>query len=85
MNIKFTKKAEKQHEKLPQVLKNKARKQFHYLLDNYRHPSLHTRKMSGLSHFEARIDKHNRFTFEVAEETIFILSMGPHDEGLGKK
>ena len=85
MNIKFTNKAEKQYKKLPQTLKDKARKQFHFLLDDYRHPSLHTRKMSGLTHFEARIDKHNRFTFEVIEKTIFILSIGPHDEGLGKK
>lgn len=85
MKIRFTKKAEKQYAKLPHTLKVKAKKQFHFLLDNYHHPSLHARKMSGLACFEARIDKHNRFTFEIIEEDIYILSIGSHDEGLGKK
>ncbi len=85
MKIEFTKKAEKQYTKLPKLLKDKTKKQFHFLLDDYRHPSLNMKKMSGVPYFEARIDKHNRFTFEVAEETIYILSIGPHDEGLGKK
>lgn len=85
MRITFTNKAEKQFKKLPQTLKNKARKQFHFLLDNYHHPSLHTRKMSGVPYFEARIDRQNRFTFTATEKDILILSIGPHDEGLGKK
>lgn len=85
MNIKFTRKAQKQYAKLPRAFKEKAKKQFHFLLDNYHHPSLHARKMSGLACFEARIDKHNRFTFEIIENVIYILSIGPHDEGLGKK
>ncbi|MGI8419723.1 MAG: hypothetical protein ACR2LN_03700 [Candidatus Levyibacteriota bacterium] len=35
--------------------------------------------------FEARIDYHYRFTFSISAEEIIILSIGPHDEGLGKK
>ena len=85
MNIKFTNKAEKQYAKLPKNLKEKARKQFHFLLDDYRHHSLRTRKMAGSLYFEARIDKHNRFTFEIIDDDIFVRSIGPHDEGLGKK
>jgi mRNA-degrading endonuclease RelE of RelBE toxin-antitoxin system len=85
MRLNFSRQAEKQFRKLPDYLKKKARKQFHFLLDDYRHPSLRTKRMEGLTRFEARIDRHYRFTFEVFENEIFILSVGPHDEGLGKK
>jgi mRNA interferase RelE/StbE len=85
VKINLTKKAQKQYKKLPHILKEKAAKQFHFLLDNPHHPSLRRKKMSGMPHFEARIDKGYRFTFEVVEDDIFILSIGQHDEGLGKK
>jgi len=41
--------------------------------------------MGGSDVFEARIDIHYRFTFQVMEDQIFILTIGPHDKGLGKK
>lgn len=84
MKIKFTKKAQKQFTKLPEKLKQKTRKQFHFLLDNYNHPSLRIRKMSGVGIFEARIDRGYRFTFMIIDSELFILSIGQHDEGLGK-
>ncbi len=54
-------------------------------MSNFHHPSLKTRKMSGLEKYEARIDYHNRFTYTIENEFIVIQSIGPHDEGLGKK
>ena len=41
--------------------------------------------MRGEDKFEARIDYHYRFTYKIESEDIWILSVGPHDEGLGKK
>lgn len=41
--------------------------------------------MSGSSNFEARIDIHYRFAFQMEADIIYILVIGPHDEGLGKK
>ena len=41
--------------------------------------------MGGANIFEARIDIHYRFTFQIAGEEIYILTIGPHDLGLGKK
>lgn len=84
MKIQFTKKAQKQFVKLPEAIKKKARKQFHFLLDNHNHPSLRARRMLGVGTFEARIDKGYRFTFMLVEEDIYILTIGQHDEGLGK-
>lgn len=69
----------------PKQVQKKAHKQFSFLLINYRHPSLRTRKMGGENHFEGRVDLHYRFTFIIEEENIYILTIGPHDEGLGKK
>lgn len=60
-------------------------KQLLLLIKDFQHPSLHLKKMSGENRYEARIDYHYRFTFIVEEQTIIILSVGPHDEGLGKK
>lgn len=85
MKIEFSKRAEKGYKKLPRKLQLKADRQLAYLINNYRHPSLRARKMGGSNIFEARIDMHYRFTFQIEEEEIHILTLGPHDEGLGKK
>ena len=84
MNIHFTKQAESSYRKLPLKIQKKVDKQFALLLANYRHPSLRARKMGSTGHFEARVDRRYRFTFVVDGEDIFVLTVGPHDEGLGK-
>ena len=75
----------KQYKKLPPILQNKFLKQLNFLLKNPHHPSLHTKRVSGTEKFEARVDYHNRLTFLVVQNEIWFLSIGPHDEGLGKK
>lgn len=70
---------------LPKQVQKKAHKQLSFLLINYRHPSLRTRKMGGENKFEGRIDRKNRFTFLIEGGDVYILTIGPHDEGLGKK
>ena len=84
MKIHFTKRAESTYWKLPPQIQNKVDKQLLLLASNYRHPSLRTRKMAGEGHFEGRVDKKYRFTFIVEKEDIYILTVGVHDEGLGK-
>lgn len=85
MKIVFSKNAEKSYSKLTSNIQKKADKQFILLLSNYRHPSLRTRKMGGVDQFEARIDLHYRFTFELTSDLITLRTIGMHDEGLGKK
>jgi plasmid maintenance system killer protein len=41
--------------------------------------------MSGIDRFEARIDYKYRFTFNWENDEIIIISVGPHDVGLGKR
>ena len=85
MNLVIAPTARKMLKKLPQNIQKKAKKQFNFLLTNYKHPSLHARKMSGHDHYEARIDRSYRFTFQIEEKSICVLAIGPHDTGLGKK
>lgn len=85
MNFNISDRAKRQIKKLPPTIRKKIFKSFSLLQTNYRHPSLRSKKMSGFSYFEARIDYQYRFIFEVIEETINIVAVGPHDTGLGKK
>lgn len=41
--------------------------------------------MAGLNRFEARIDRRYRFTFTIVGKEVWLLSIGSHDKGLGKK
>ncbi len=85
MILKFSKTAEDSYKKLPLNIQKKADRQFNYLLSNYRHPSLRTGKMGEGNIYEGRIDIHYRFSFQVIGEEIYILIIGSHDVGLGKK
>lgn len=82
---RFSSKFQKRFKKLHPSLRKKFTKQLKILLANPRHPSLRIKKMEGLDLFEARIDYHNRFVYKIVGEEIWLYSIGPHDEGLGKK
>ncbi|MCL5746960.1 MAG: hypothetical protein M1277_01615 [Patescibacteria group bacterium] len=86
MIINFSNKAKKLYKKLPLTIKKKADKQLKFIRVNPNHPSLNVKKMQGFENrWEARIDLHYRFTFEKHEDIITLRTIGPHDEGLGKK
>lgn len=83
--IRFTPRAKKQQSKLQKPTQQKLLKQLIFLMQDCHHPSLYTKRKQGENRWEARIDYHYRFTFEVQEQTIINLSVGMHDVGLGKK
>lgn len=85
LNPVFTEKFRKQFKNLPQTLQKRFNTKLPILLSNPHHPGFHSRKMSGVDHFEGRLTKHYRFTYAVIENEILFLSIGPHDQGLGKK
>ena len=47
MELYFTKSFEKDYKKLPQKIQRQLDKQFYFLLDNIKHPSLNIKKMEG--------------------------------------
>ena len=81
----FTGKFKKQFKKLPQTLQKRFNNKLSILISNPNHPGFYSRKMGGVNHFEARLTEHYRFTYAVIESEIWLLTIGPHDEGLGKK
>lgn len=85
MQVLFTRKAEKAFDRLPIKIKRKVLKQFDFIDTDVNHPSLRVKKLQGTDYFEARIDYHHRFIYRIKKNILYILALGPHDEGLGKK
>ncbi len=85
ITIKLSKIAEKQLRKLPTKTINKFHKQVLLLIEDPHDPSLRVKKIRGTDKFEARIDYQYRFSFIKYEKILYIFTIGPHDEGLGKK
>lgn len=81
----FTKRFKKQFKKLPNSLQKRFNVKLSLLLTNPRHPSLRARKMSDGEIFEARLTKHYRFTYQLLKDEAWLLTIGPYDEGLGKR
>jgi mRNA-degrading endonuclease RelE of RelBE toxin-antitoxin system len=80
MEILLTEKAQKQFLALPHNLQKKTRKQFSYLLQDYRHPSLNAKKYHEASSelWQARIDKGYRFYFFVKNPHYIVVSIINH-------
>lgn len=79
------KKFQEQFRKLPTSIQKKFLRQLERLKTDFRYPSLHTKKEERFDVWEARIDLHYRFTFEINGDTMELLTIGMHDVGLGKK
>ncbi len=79
MRIRISETALKQYNKLPTALKQKANKQFEYLLSDVRHPSLHAKKYKESDDlWQASIDKNWRFYFFIVSPEYIIVSVIRH-------
>ncbi len=80
MEILLTEKAQRQFLALPPEMKKKTRKQFSYLLQDYRHPSLNAKKYHEASNelWQARIDRGYRFYFFVQNPQYIVVSIINH-------
>jgi len=77
MKIKAYRRFKKAYSTLPANIQLKVDRQLKILLEDMRHPSLHTKKIKGETDiWEARIDFHYRLTFEIIEDTIFLRVVG---------
>lgn len=86
MNIFITPKFKKGYDKLPMALQRKVEKATNLLKSDISYPSLRVKKMTGKQDtWEARVDKSYRMTFEKEGNALILQTVGPHDEGLGKK
>lgn len=79
MRIRISETALKQYKKLPTALRQKADKQFEYLLTDIRHPSLHAKKYRESDDlWQARIDRDWRFYFFIVSPQYIIVSVIKH-------
>lgn len=80
MEVILTEKAQTQFIALTKDLRKKARKQFTFLLHDYRHPSLNAKKYhdASVDLWQARIDKGYRFYFIVRSQQYVIVSIINH-------
>lgn len=86
MKVFVTPKFKKAYDKLPQHIQKKTKKAINFIKKDISHPSLGVKRMTGTEKtWEARVDRSYRFTFEKTDEGIILETIGPHDEGLGKK
>ena len=78
MKVKLTDTAIKQYNALPVHVQKKVRKQFTYLLQDFRHPSLNVKKYKGDTVWQARVDKSWRFYFFIVEPDYVVVSIISH-------
>lgn len=79
MRVKLTDQAGKQFAALPNHIQRKARKQFGFLVEDFRHPSLNTKKYGRAENlWQGRIDKSYRFYFHVVEPHYIVISIINH-------
>ncbi len=83
MRVKAYKSFKKRYQNLPVAIQDKVDRQIEQLSNNFKYPSLHTKKIKGKEDiWEARVDDFYRLTFEIVEDTIFLRVVGNHDDVL---
>jgi len=85
MEIRTTRTFDKDYRDLPEEIKRRASKQFSFLLENLRHPSLRAKKLKSREDiWEARVTRAYRFTFQIIGNTYILRRIGKHEEVLRK-
>lgn len=79
MKHAFSNRVIRQYQTLSLERKAKFDKQLGFLLTNLRHPSLRAKKYDEARDiWQARVDEHYRFYFQIEEDTYKTLSPIPH-------
>jgi mRNA-degrading endonuclease RelE of RelBE toxin-antitoxin system len=80
MKIQISRPFDEDYHSLPEVIKERAEKQFALLLENPHHPSLQLKKIKGHPNiWEGRVTKSYRFTFQISGEIYLLRRIGTHD------
>jgi len=80
MKLIYTDTFKRNYKKLPQSIKDQAKKQLSLFLENPMYPSLHIKKMAGYTDiWEGRITLGYRFTFKIEGDNYILRRIGTHD------
>ena len=81
MNILFSERATRDYKNLPKILQKTADKQFDFLLNDLRHPSLHAKKYEeARGIWQARINQSWRFYFQINGGVYNIVTIIKHSK-----
>lgn len=69
----------KDYRGLPSKIRDRVDKQLSLLVENFRHPSLRLKKLSGTDKIEIRISKGYRLTLRIEKNRIELRRVGTHD------
>ena len=79
MRIELTRRADKEYGKLSAQLQRQVDKQFDFMLENLRHPSLDAKKYGGTDDiWQGRVNRDYRFYFRIVDDTYHILMIIAH-------
>jgi mRNA-degrading endonuclease RelE of RelBE toxin-antitoxin system len=79
MQVKLTRRADKEYNDLSQQLRRQVDKQFGLLAGNLRHPSIDAKKYGGTDDvWQGRVNRDHRFYFHIIGDTYHILMIIPH-------
>ena len=68
---------------LPRAVRAKVDRAILLLDENWRHPGLRARRLSGHRDiFYARVDRNHRITYERCGDVLILRNVGRHDETL---
>lgn len=83
MKLEFDRSFDQAYQCLSASVKKKVDKALRLLLNDFRHPSLQTKKMQGRPGqegiYEARVDYHHRMSFKIISDTYKMRKVGKHD------
>ncbi len=79
MIIEYTERFKKNYKAAPAATQKLCDKQILFLLNDLRHPSLHSKKYDEAQDiWQARINNDWRFYFVIQKDTYILISMTPH-------
>ena len=79
MKLLITQKAERDYRALPSKIQQRVDKQFEFLLQDLRYPSLHAKKYDeNRDVWQGRVDRDYRFYFRIDGDLYVILAIIKH-------
>ena len=79
MKVIILPKFDEKYANLPDKIQRKANRQIAFLLQNFRHPSLHAKKYDEANDvWQARIDRSYRFYFKIEGDLYLLTELEKH-------
>jgi mRNA-degrading endonuclease RelE of RelBE toxin-antitoxin system len=83
MNFLLASRFKKAYKSLPEDVKVQVKDALRTLTENFRQPSLHTKKIQGTKDiWEARVTLDYRITFQIIKDYFILRNVGHHDPTL---